>query len=137
MSVLIAYKNNPDKVSVMELVHQPTHFVLAKDMAEARFICEGDLRCCETNIFEGEQVKNWFDAVFPWDKVINYTAQQIADKYGDRMKAAKAFLSGEMTDEDERIAIFRKFNPMTLIQASHQMVMEKLDNLIQFEKFNH
>lgn len=71
MPVLIAYKNNPGKKPVIDLLDEPIHLVLARDMAEARFICEGYLKDCATNIFEGSQVKKWVDPGFPWDSPIN------------------------------------------------------------------
>jgi hypothetical protein len=60
----------------------------------------------------------------------NYTHQDIADKYGSHIDAAKAYLSGEMTDEEERQTVYCKFSPMTVVQASHQLVMKKLGEVL-------
>lgn len=76
MAFLIAYMNNPDHLTEEKVIAQHfdgcndcpghIHLVVARDAEELKFICEGDLKGCPTNIFEGTEVKKWMWS-YPWD----------------------------------------------------------------------
>jgi hypothetical protein len=54
------------------------------------------------------------------------TAVQLSDKYGSYIAAAKAFLTEEMWDADERDAVRQRLAPLQVVVASHQLLMAKL-----------
>jgi hypothetical protein len=59
------------------------------------------------------------------------THAELAEKYGSHVEAARAFLVGEMTDEDERQTILYKFNPLTVVLAMNEIVNEKIDKIME------
>jgi hypothetical protein len=137
MSVLIAYKYNPKENPRDLVMEEPIHLVLAKDMAEARFICEGDLKGCYTNIFEGKEVKKWLDQEFPWDKITDstMTLHDLKERYHDDRGLALTYLQGKMSREEE-YCVERKCNMVKLlIYASEYFARESerfLDKLRNF-----
>jgi hypothetical protein len=131
MSVLIAYKNNPDKKPLIDLLDEPIHLVLAKDMAEARFICQGDLKNCETNIFEGKEVKNWRDPVFPWDVTVDLiTCSDLIQKYGGQREATIAYLEDRMTPSEE-LAVAMKFSQAIVLTFAAEHFSRKIAEFLR------
>jgi hypothetical protein len=132
MSVLIAYQKNPEKKPLSCLMFEPTYFVLVKDMAEARFICEGDLKDCETNIFEGRQVKQWEDPTFPWNFPVDsgITARDLVKKYRGQREAVIAFLEDRMTPSEE-IAVAMKFDQQAVLTIAAEHFSRKMDDFLR------
>ncbi len=57
------------------------------------------------------------------------TVQKLCEKYGTSTKAAEAFLSGQMNDDDDLVAAFNRLSTTAFVIASHAILRDKLDEI--------